>query len=62
MTDDRRPLPDDLDALKEIISGRAADPQIMQRLVMCNLVEEFDGTAVLTARGIEAAALLSSPD
>jgi hypothetical protein len=31
-------------------------------LVTCNLVEEFDGTALLTVRGIEVAALLSSPD
>jgi hypothetical protein len=59
MTDDRRPLPDDLNALKEIIGGRPADPQTMQRLIKCNLVEEFDGTALLTARGVEAAALLS---
>jgi hypothetical protein len=62
MTADRRPLPDELDALKEIISGRAADPDTMQRLVACNLVEEFDGTALLTATGIEAAALLSCSD
>jgi hypothetical protein len=40
MTADRRPLPDDLDALKEIISGRPADLYTMQRLVNCNLVEE----------------------
>ena len=59
MIADRRPLPDDLDALKEIIGGRPADPQTMQRLVTCNLVEEFCGTALLTTRGIEAAALLS---
>jgi hypothetical protein len=59
MTADRRPLPDDLNALKEIIGGRPADPQTMQRLITCNLVEEFDGTALLTIRGIEAAALLS---
>jgi hypothetical protein len=57
MIADRRPLPDDLDALKEIT--RPADPQTMQRLVTCNLVEEFCGTALLTTRGIEAAALLS---
>jgi hypothetical protein len=50
MTDDHPLLPDDLDALKEIISGRAADALTMQRLVTCNLVEEFDGTALLTAR------------
>jgi hypothetical protein len=60
MTADRRPLPEDLNALKEIISGRPADPQTMQKLVTCNLVEEFDGTALLTDRGIEAAALLST--
>jgi hypothetical protein len=62
MTADRRPLPDELDALKEIVRGRVADPQTMQRLVACNLVEEFDGTALLTTKGIEAAALLSCPD
>jgi hypothetical protein len=59
MTAHRRPLPDDLNALKDIIGGWPADPQTMQRLITCNLVEEFDGTALLTTRGIEAAALLS---
>jgi hypothetical protein len=59
MIADRRPLPDDIDALKEIICGRPADPQTMQRLITCNLVEEFCGTALLTTLGIEAAALLA---
>lgn len=59
MTVDRRPLPDDLDALMQIINGRAADSHTMP-LVNCDLVEEFNGTALLTPRGIEAAALLSS--
>jgi len=59
MTADRRPLPDDLKALKGIIGGRPADPQTMRRLITCNLVEEFDGTALLTIRGIKAASLLS---
>jgi hypothetical protein len=58
MTADRRPLPADLNALKGIIGGRPADPQTMQRLITCKLVEEFDGIALLTSRGIEAAALL----
>ncbi len=62
MTVDRRPLPEDLDALMQIISGKAANAQTMQRLVHCDLVEEFDGTALLTLRGIKAAALLSSSD
>jgi hypothetical protein len=60
MTVDCRPLPDDLDALMQIINGRAADAHTMQRLIDCDLVEEFDGTALLTLRGIDAAALLSS--
>jgi hypothetical protein len=60
MTADRRPLPDDLDALKEIISGRPADLYTMQRLVNCNLVEELNGTALLTAAGIRAAALIAA--
>jgi hypothetical protein len=59
MIANRRPLPDDLDALKEIIGGRPADPQTMQRLMTCNLVEEFNGTALLTTSGIEAAASLA---
>ena len=59
MIANRRPLPDDLDALKEIIGGRPADPQSMQRLMTCNLVEELDGTAILTSSGIEAAASLA---
>jgi hypothetical protein len=54
------PLPDDLTALKEIIGGRPADPQTIQRLVTCNLVEDFDGTALLTASGLEAAARLAA--
>ena len=57
MTADRRPLPDDLNALREIIGGRPADPQTMQRLIKCNLVEEFNGTALLTTRGIKALSL-----
>jgi hypothetical protein len=60
MTVDRRPLPDDLDALMQIINGRAADSHTIQRLVDCDLVEQFDGTALLTLAGIEAAALLAS--
>jgi hypothetical protein len=56
MTADRRALPDDLKALKEIISGRPADAQAMQRLITCNLVEDLDGTALLTSCSIEAAA------
>jgi predicted RNA-binding Zn ribbon-like protein len=55
-----RPRPDDFDALQEIIAGSPADATTIQRLVACNWVEEFDGIALLTASGIEAAELLSS--
>jgi hypothetical protein len=48
MTADRCPLPDNLKALKDIIGGKPADSQTIQRLITCNLVEEFDGTALLT--------------
>jgi hypothetical protein len=54
----RSPLPDDLTALKQIIGGQPADPETMQRLINCNLLEEFDGTALLTESGIQAAARL----
>jgi hypothetical protein len=62
MKANRRPLPEDLTALKEIISGKPADPKTMTRLVTCNLVEEFDGTTLLTASGIRAAARLVPAD
>jgi hypothetical protein len=62
MIDHRRPLPDDLDALMQIISGKASDFESTQRLISCNLVEDFDGTALLTLREIRAAELLSSAD
>jgi hypothetical protein len=57
-----RPLPYDLDAFMQIISGRAVDSHTIQRLVDCDLVEVFDGTAVLTIKGVETAALLSAAD
>jgi hypothetical protein len=49
------PKADDLYALREIMEGKPADPCTMQRLVACNLVEEIDGTAILTKYGIETA-------
>jgi hypothetical protein len=55
-----RPTPDDFHALEEIIGGSPADAATIQRLVACDWIEEFDGIALLTASGIEAAELLSS--
>jgi hypothetical protein len=62
MNINRSPLPDDLTALKQIIGGQPADTQTMQRLINRNLVEEFDGTALLTVSGIHAAAQLVPAD
>ena len=55
-----RPRPDDFNALQEVLGGIPADATTIQRLVACNWVEEFDGIALLTASGIEAAEMLSS--
>jgi hypothetical protein len=55
-----RPRPDDFNALQEILGGNPADATTIRQLVACNWVEEFDGIALLTASGIEAAELLSS--
>ena len=55
MKNEEQPMPDDICAFKELIDGKPADPVTMQRLVTCCLVEEIDGTAILTKYGIEAA-------
>jgi hypothetical protein len=55
MKNEEQPMPEDICAFKELIDGSPADPVTMQRLVVCNLVEEIDGTAILTESGIKAA-------
>ena len=55
---DTDPRPGDFNALQDILGG-TADATTIQRLVACNWIEEFDGIALLTASGIEAAELLS---
>jgi hypothetical protein len=60
MDADRRPHPDDFNALQEILGGSPANATTIQRLVACNWIEEFDGVALLTAGGIEAAEMVSS--
>ena len=55
MNNEEQPMPDDICAFKELIGGNPADPVTMQRLVTCCLVEEIDGTSILTKYGIEAA-------
>jgi hypothetical protein len=62
MNANRSLQPDDLAALKQIIDGEPADPQTMLKLINCNLVEDFDGTALLTVSGIHAAARIVSGD
>jgi hypothetical protein len=60
MSQKRSPLPEDLDALMQIVGGKAADSQTMKRLTECDLVEELDGVSLLTSLGVEAASLLST--
>jgi hypothetical protein len=55
MKNEEQPMPDDICAFEELIDRNPADPVTMQRLVTCCLVEEIDGTAILTNYGIEAA-------
>lgn len=50
-----QPSPADLRCLKEIVDGRRADRAAIERLKSCRLVEEFNGTALLTERGVQAA-------
>jgi hypothetical protein len=58
----RLPQPDDWSALKELIGGRPVDRRTLQSLITCNLVEKFNGTALLTVSGIEAAARLTTTE
>lgn len=62
MKSNPQPQPNDFRALGEIINGKPADRSTMKRLVDCNLVEEFDGTALLTESGIRAAEVLTQTD
>jgi hypothetical protein len=55
MKNEEQPMPDDICAFKELIDGKPADQVTMRRLVTCCLIEEIDGTAILTKYGIEAA-------
>ena len=45
----------DIREMKEIIAGTPADPLTMKQLMTCDLVEELDGTAILTDKGLQAA-------
>jgi hypothetical protein len=58
MKSNDNPKPADIRALKEIIAGTPADPLTMKQLMTCNLVEELDGTAILTEKGLQAAVRL----
>ena len=62
MNTNERPHPADLNALKAMIGGKLADSVAMQRLVNCNLIEEINGIALLTASGLRAAAAFAPTD
>jgi hypothetical protein len=52
---DHNPKAADISALKEIIAGTSADPLTVKQLVNSDLVEELNGTAILTDKGIQIA-------
>jgi hypothetical protein len=58
MKSDNGPKAADISALKQIIAGTPADPLTMERLVKSDLVEELNGTAILTGKGIQTAVRL----
>jgi hypothetical protein len=58
MKSDHNPKAADISALKEIIAGTPADPLTVKQLVDSDLVEELDGTAILTDKGIQTAVRL----
>ena len=45
----------DISALKQIIAGTPADPLTVRQLVNSDLIEELNGTAILTDKGIQTA-------
>lgn len=49
------PKAEEIAALKDIIDGKPADSLALKRLVTCNLVEELNGTAILTDKGLQTA-------
>ena len=50
-----QPTTDDVAALKEIVDGTIPEQSTLTRLARCNLVEDLDGTMLLTQSGIEQA-------
>jgi hypothetical protein len=47
--------PQNISALKQIIAGTPADPLTVRQLVNSDLIEELNGTAILTDKGIQPA-------
>jgi S1-C subfamily serine protease len=58
MKSDNNPKAADISALKEIIAGTPADALTIKRLTACDLVQELNGTAILTDKGLQTAVTL----
>jgi hypothetical protein len=58
MKSDNNPKAADISALKEIIAGTPADNLTIKRLTACDLVQELNGTAILTDKGVQTAVTL----
>jgi hypothetical protein len=60
MDEKQKPEPSDLAAFKEIVGGKIVDLSTLRRLAECELVEDINGTTVLTDTGVEVAMKMSS--
>ena len=58
MKSDNNPKAADISALKEIIAGTPADALTIRRLTACDLVQELNGTTILTDKGLQTAVTL----
>jgi hypothetical protein len=58
MKSDNNPKASDISALKKIVAGTPADPLTIKRLTACDLVQELNGTTILTDKGLQTAVTL----
>ena len=58
MKSDNNPKAADIRASKEIVAGTPAGDLTIKRLTACDLVQELNGTAILTDKGVQTAVTL----
>jgi hypothetical protein len=62
MKSDNNPKAADISALKAIVAGTPADDLTIRRLTACDLVQELNGTTILTDKGLQTAVTLMASD